>query len=310
MLITLQQMTVLALKEKVKAKTGIDTDAQRLIYGGKQLEDEKLITDYGLQNNSMLCLVLRLPGGSSEQRNPHPSLPRSEEECVITLDEGESLKMPCGHPVSPGGLSEYIKRELQANKEKVCCPEAGCGQEWPLKTLQEYSDATQVEKWFMEMKLSENPCKKSPTIAECPECGSWCEPKNPARVDVVCVACAAKGKTVIFCYKCCHLCTWERQSSRYVCKNQDCISNGERGKKKALQEAKMGNVIGVACPSIRACPNCFSLIEHTAYCKHMTCKNCSTDFCFLCLKIKPKDGQWPCGFAYGKCKVAPRQTLD
>ena len=194
-------MTVLELKEKVKAKTGINTDDQRLLYGGKQLEDENLLTDYGLQNNSTVFLVLRLPGGSlhsDPKRKPHLSLPRadSEEECVITLTEGDSLKMPCGHPISPDGLSEHIKSELEMKKAKVQCPVDGCEREWPLDVLQKYSDATLLEKWFMEMKLSENTCKKSPTTVECPQCKSWCEPKNPSQIDVVCLACKANGKSV------------------------------------------------------------------------------------------------------------------
>jgi hypothetical protein len=306
-------MTVLELKEKVKAKTGIDTDQQRLLYGGKQLEDENLLTDYGLQNNSVLFLVLRLPGGSlrsDSKRNPHPSLPRADSECVITLTEGDSLKMPCGHPISPDGLSEHIKNELEVRKKsQVQCPVDGCERKLPIDVLEKYSDATPIEKMFMELKLSENACKKSPITVECPQCESWCEPKNPSQVDVVCLACKANGKSVVFCYKCSHYCTWERHSSKYICKNRDCPSNGERETQKILKEAKMGTVIRVPCPSIRACPNCNTLIQHIEACKHMTCKHCSTKFCFLCLKIKPKDGNWPCGYAYHKCTAAPRQTL-
>ena len=264
-------MTVLSFKEKVRAKTGIDTDAQRLIYGGKQLQDEKLLTDYELQNNSLLFLVLRLPGGASHsesERNPHPSLPRSENECAITLTEGESLEMPCGHALSPDGLTGHIKSELGKKRDEVRCPVKGCERVWPLGVLKTYSCATQVETWFMEMKLSDNACKKSSSIVNCPQCESLCTPNNPSRVDVECVACRAKGKTVIFCYKCLHMCTWEKHTSKYVCKYRDCISNGGKDVLKILKETPEKKVIGVSCPSIRACPSCGMLIEHIEYCKH------------------------------------------
>ena len=217
--------------------------------------------------------------------------------------------MPCGHALSPYGLTEHIKSELGKKRDKVRCPVEDCERVWPLEVLKKYSCATQVETWFMEMKLSDNACKKSPSIVNCPQCESLCTPNNPSRVDVECIACRAKGETVIFCYKCLHMCTWQKHTSKYVYKNRDCISNGGKNVLKILKEAPEKKVIGVSCPSIRACPSCGTLIEHEKYCKHMTCRECKTDFCFLCLKMKPKDDSgWGCGYAYDKCKVAPCQN--
>jgi len=112
------------IKRMLNERFGLEPVHQRLIFGSKPLEDSKTVAEYGIQRNSTLHLVVRLPGGANDEKGKTQE-DDTDEVDMITKEKDPNIprkRMPCGHTIAIDSLTAFCRSIIDDGGSQIFLP--------------------------------------------------------------------------------------------------------------------------------------------------------------------------------------------
>ena len=259
----------------------------------------RTLDDYNIGDKATVHVMFKLTGVQMSDKG----------KCFITGTEfpiKKLINMSCGHTFSPAALVDYLDNTLSNCKEtKLLCPVPECKNNWKQEEISNIGLQKEKIQSILEL-FSTNLMVSEYSYKRCPQCKTLTERINEDRLRTECLICS-QTERYEFCWCC--MKKWKNSNNNKVCGNEDCDPTS-MSIMHQLQSCNVKEICDIKnVPIMRACPKCGMGIIHAGGSKHMVCRVCKTEFCFVCLSVKVR-GSWPttCGTWQTKCPVAPRQN--
>ena len=261
--------TIESVKAQIEEMQGTPPDEQRLIFGGRQLENGRILSDYGtIKNACTFVLALRLRGGS-------------KKTCSICYDEfpESSFQRPssqCTH--SPSICNKCLHGHIAMESKKnrlIKCPDPDCAKPMDYQDIHRVCQVDQFGKLTFEQfdqRLFQRNVEKMPEFIYCTKlgCGSGqCHVGGAVTPLVQCHKCSSKTCFV-------HELPYHDGMSCTAFDAQLAAEGGDEDLTRLFLERES-----------KPCPKCHVPIIKDGGCCHMTCTNemvgCNYEFCYHCL---------------------------
>jgi ariadne-1 len=185
--------------------------------------------------------------------------------CDIECPESELFAMECKHQFCEICWNQYLTMKIQEGQSgEIPCPSYDCG----FLVHQDFVRQIVSEDMFEKYKsfLAKSFVDGNYQVRWCPApgCGNAVNTDAPVGQTVRC-SCGHS-----FCFRC-----GEEPHGPAYCEHV------REWNKKAQDESETNNWINA---NTQACPKCNTYTEKNGGCNHMTCRNCSHEYCWMCKK--------------------------
>lgn len=202
-----------------------------------------------------------------------------EEECLVCTEEvgaDESCALTCGHRICHGCWNSYLTMKItEGEVQRVSCPAVDCKLTIPDEVVKKLVDKPIYEKYLHFVTKSFVEDNTHVTWCPAPGCG------NAITTDMISGQVVQCSCSFHFCFSCHH-----EAHAPASCEQVRTWS------KKCSDDSETGHWMGA---NTKSCPRCSVYVEKNGGCNHMTCRQCSYEWCWMCTKVwKGHDDFYSC----------------
>jgi len=190
-------------------------------------------------------------------------------ECLVCTDitsPEESCALVCAHRVCVGCWSSFLTMKITDGEVyRLSCPAVGCRRAVPDEVVKKLVEKPVYEKYLRFVTKSFVEDNSLITWCPYPRCANAIT-TDMVRGHIVQCSCGYR-----FCFSCHHEAHSPASCEQII-----------QWAKKCSSDSETGLWLGV---NTKACPNCNVYVEKNGGCNHITCRQCSYEWCWMCMKI-------------------------